>query len=125
MLAVVLVSAIAVAAFRPLRKRARDLAADLKLISADTGDVMASATYQRFQARREAIIAMRQDLRKLVSAESAFIADSARPTTVLLPPYGFAVARGNLGPTIQIKPDRWIGTMTSNSTTMMCQVTSH
>ena len=90
-LAVVLVGAIAVAASRPLRERGRDFAADLKLISADTGDVMASATYQRFQARREAITAMREDLRRLVSAESAFIADSGRPTTVLLPPYGFCM----------------------------------
>ena len=108
----------------PIQRRFRELRSDQALISGDTGDVMASATYQRFQARREAIIAMREDLRRLVSAESAFIADSGRPTTVLLPPYGFAAARGNLGPTIQIKPDRWIGTMTSNSTTMMCQVTS-
>ena len=109
---------------RPLRERFNAWHADFVLVSGDTGDVMASATYQRFQARREAIIAMRQDLRRLVSAESTFIADSGRPTTVLLPPYGFAAARGNIGPTIQIKPDRWIGTMTNNSTTMMCQVTS-
>ena len=111
-------------AARPLQERFNEWRGDYELIGGDTGDVMASATYQRFQARREAIIAMRQDLRRLVSAESAFIADSGHPTTVLLPPYGFAAGRGNIGPTIQITRDRWIGTMTNTSTTMMCQVTS-
>jgi len=48
------------AAVTPLRQRARQLAADLKIINADTGDVMSSATYQRFAARREAVTTMRR-----------------------------------------------------------------
>jgi hypothetical protein len=51
--AVVIVVGVLMAA-TPLRHRVRDLAADLKIINADTGDVVASATYQRFATRREA-----------------------------------------------------------------------
>lgn len=105
----------------PIQRRFNEMRSDQALVSGDTGDVMASATYQRFKASREAITAMREDLRRLAQAESAFIADSGRPTTDVP---GYAPrGRGNIGPTIQIKQDRWIGTMTNSHTTAQCQVT--
>ncbi len=45
------------AAVPPLRQRGRQLAADLKIINADTADVMSSATYQRFAVRRDRWVA--------------------------------------------------------------------
>ncbi len=56
MAAVIVVAGLGAAVTR-LRQPARELAADLKIINADTGDVMSSATYQRFAARREAVAA--------------------------------------------------------------------
>jgi hypothetical protein len=104
----------------PIRRRFNELRSNRALISGDTGDVMSGATYQRFKASREAIAAIREDLRRIAQAESAFIADSGRPTTNLA---GYAnQGRGNIGPTIQIMQDRWIGSMTNSHTTAQCQV---
>lgn len=108
----------------PLRHRVRELAADLKIINADTGDVMASATYQRFKARRDAIAAMRSGLLAMATAESAFVADSGRPTSVFLGRYAFPNDRYNLGPTIEIQRDRWIGRTGNSLTTMQCTLTA-
>jgi hypothetical protein len=54
-------------------------------VEADSHQTVAGLA--RFRARREAVTAMRADLRRLVAAESAFIADSGHPTTKFYPPY--------------------------------------
>src|SRR5256885_12621388 len=98
------------AAVRSLRQRAQQVAADLKLIKADTDDVMASATYQRFAARREGVATMRAMLLSVAGAESAFVADSGRPTAMLMTEgrYAFVNDKSNLGPYIEIHRDRWV-----------------
>lgn len=108
----------------PLRHRVRELAADLKIINADTGDVMASATYQRFQARREGIAAMRSALLAMAAAESTFVADSGRPTSSFLGRYAFRNDRYNLGPTIEIQRDRWIARTGNSHTSIQCTLTA-
>src|SRR5436309_5330819 len=75
------------AAVRPVRQPAHQIAADLKIISADTGDVMSSAVYQRFARRREAVASMRTALLQVAAIESTFVADSGRPTTSLFGRY--------------------------------------
>ncbi|HXO86818.1 MAG TPA: hypothetical protein VN803_14950, partial [Gemmatimonadales bacterium] len=108
----------------PLRHRVRELAADLEIINADTGDVMAGATYQRFKARRDAIATMHSALLAMAAAESAFVADSGRPTNTFLGPYAFPNDRSNLGPTIEIQRDRWIARIGNTHTTMQCTLTA-
>ena len=106
MAAVIVVAGLGAAVTR-LRQPARQLAADLKIINADTGDVMSSATYQRFAARREAVAAMKAALRSIAAAESAFVADSGRPTVAWFQGrYGFVNDKSNLGPSIEIQRDR-------------------
>jgi hypothetical protein len=105
---------------RPLRQRFTAFRSDLAKVNADTGDVMASATYQRFQARREAVASMQADLQWLARAESAFIADSGHPTTVLPPSYGYPKGRGNIGPFIRIERDGWSARMENSHTSMVC-----
>jgi hypothetical protein len=113
------------AAVTPLRQRARQLAADLRLIRADTGDVMASATYQRFATRREAVAAMRAALLGLAAAESTFVADSGRPTTGLFSGrYAFANDKSNLGPSIEIQRDGWVAKTGNIHTSMSCTLTA-
>src|SRR2546423_8508555 len=101
--AMVIVVAGVSAAITPVRQRARRIAADLKIINADTGDVMASATYQRFAARRQAVAVMKAALQRVAAAESMFIADSGRPTTSFIGRYAFANDKSNLGPSIEIQ----------------------
>jgi hypothetical protein len=121
--AVVIVVGVLMAA-TPLRHRVRDLAANLKTITADTGDVMAGATYQRFKARRDAIATMHSALLAMTTAESAFVADSGRPTTVFLDRYRFPNDRYNLGPTVEIQRDRWIARIGNTHTTIQCTLTA-
>lgn len=107
-----------------LRERFGDLRADVTKIRGDTGDVMASANYQRFAARREAVGVMREALMRIAAAESAFVADSGRPTIVFLGKYGFPNDPANLGPTIEIQQDRWIARVQNNRTTITCTLTA-
>lgn len=122
-LAAVVVAAIAVVAFRPLRERARELAADLKLISADTGDVMAGATYQRFAKRREAVASMRAALLQVAAIESMFVADSGRPTVSLSGHY-VPHDRSILGPSVEIHRDRWVAKVNHQNSTLSCTLTA-
>jgi len=123
--AAVMVVAGLAAAVPPLRQRARQLAADLKIISADTVDVMSSATYQRFAARREAVAAMKAALRSIATAESAFVADSGRPTVAWFQGrYGFVNDKSNLGPSIEIQRDRWVAKTGNIHTDMNCTLTA-
>jgi hypothetical protein len=122
-LAAVIVVAGLGAAVPPLRQRARQLAADLKIINADTGDVMASATYQRFARRREAVASMRAALLQVAVIESTFVADSGRPTVSLFERY---VPKDQylLGPSVTIQRDRWVATVSHRNTTMSCKLTA-
>lgn len=109
---------------RPLMQRADELRSDFRAISGDTGDVMASATYQRFKTRRDAIAAMRSALLAVAAAESAFVADSGRPTTSFLGRYAFPNDKSNLGPTVEIQRDRWIARTGNVHTSMQCTLTA-
>lgn len=117
--------AAAVFDFTPaLRRRFSVLQSDVTKIRGDTGDVMASATYQRFAARREAVGVMREALVSMAAAESAFVADSGHPTSVFLEKYRFPNHPDNLGPTIEIQRDRWIARVQNNHTTITCSLTA-
>jgi len=114
------------AAVPPLRQRARELAADLKINSADTVDVMSSAVYRRFAARRQGVAAMKAALKSIAAAESAFVADSGRPTPGyrLEGRYAFVNDKSNFGPFIEIQRDRWVAKVGNNNTTMSCTLTA-
>lgn len=109
----------------PLRHRVRELAADLKIINADTGDVLASAVYQRYATRRESVEKMRAGLRAIAAVESAFVADSGRPTSVFLPDsrYAFTTDPATLI-SIEIQRDRWVAQARNNHTSMSCSLTA-
>jgi hypothetical protein len=121
---VVLLLAGAATAYAPIRRRVRNVAADLKIISADSGDVMASATYQRFAVRREAVAIMRTALKNLAAAESSFMADSGRPTTTFMDRYAFVNDPSNLGPSVEIQRDRWIAKTGNIHSTISCTLTA-
>lgn len=122
--ATVIVVAGVAAAVTPVRQRVRQIAADLKIINADTGDVMSSATYQRFAARREAVAAMRAGLLGLAAAESTFVADSGRTTSSFIGRYAFVNDKSNLGPSIEIMRDRWVAKTGNIHTDMSCTLTA-
>jgi len=111
------------AATRSLRQRVSETAADLKLINGDTGDVMASATYQRFARRREAVASMQAALLQVGAIESTFVADSGRPTVSLFGRY-VSKDRYLLGPSVTIQRDRWVATVSHQNATMSCSLTA-
>jgi len=113
----------AATAYAPIRQRVRTVAANLKIINADTGDVMYTATYQRFAVRREAVASMKGDLLSLAAAESAFVADSGRPTTNPPRSYWSSKDRDNYA-WIRIERDRWVAKMTNLHTSMSCSITA-
>ncbi|SRR6266545_677322 len=119
--AAVVVTVVLLAA-RPFTQRVNALQSDLDKINADTGDVMASATYQRFAARREAVAAMRYALLAVARAESIWMADSGRPTSVLRS-RDLPNVRSDVRVTIQFLRDRWVATAAAN-TTMTCSLTA-
>jgi len=123
MAAVIVVAGLGAAVTR-LRQPARELAADLKIINADTGDVMSSSTYQRFAARREAVAAMRAGLLGLAAAESTFVADSGRTTSSFIGRYAFVNDKSNLGPSIEMMRDRWVAKTGNIHTDMSCTLTA-
>jgi hypothetical protein len=104
----------------PRCKQTKEFRAELDKVRADTGDVMSSASYQRYQARREAVFAMQEELRSFARAESAFVADSGRPAAFLPPAYGFRKGEGNVGPYIRIEPNGWSAMITNSRTSMRC-----
>jgi len=122
-LAAVLVISVLAAAVPPLRQRARQIAANLKIIRADTVDVMSSAVYQRFARRREAVASMRSALLQVAAIESTFVADSGRPTTSLFGRY-VPKDRYIFGPAVEIQRDRWISKVSHQHATMSCTLTA-
>jgi hypothetical protein len=67
----------------PARAQIADVTRGLA-VEPESGQTQAGL--ERFRARREAVAAMRADLRRLVALETAFIADSGHPTTNFFPP---------------------------------------
>jgi hypothetical protein len=120
--AVIVVAGLGAAVTR-LRQPARQLAADLKIISADTVDVMSSAVYRRFARRREAVGSMRSALLQVAAIESMFVADSGRPTTSL---FGRYVPNDQyiFGPSVEIQRDRWVAKVSHQNATMSCTLTA-
>jgi len=113
------------AATKSLRQRVSETAGDLKLINGDTGDV-SSAAYQRFARRRQGVAAMKAALKSIAAAESAFVADSGRPTPAyrLQGRYAFVNDKSNFGPFLEIQRDRWVAKVGNNYTTMSCSLTA-
>src|SRR6266850_2912426 len=113
------------AATKSLRQRVSETAGDLKLINGDTGDV-SSAAYQRFARRREGVAAMKAALKSIAASESAFVADSGRPTPAyrLQGRYAFVNDKSNFGPFLEIQRDRWVAKVGNNYTTMSCSLTA-
>jgi len=123
---VVALFAAAVFSFTPsLRQRFGQLRSDVATIRGDTGDVMASATYQRFANRREAVSAMKAALLEVAQIESLWIADSGRPTTTL-PPGGVRFDSNRIRVSIWLLRDRWVATAGSYqfNVTMTCMITA-
>src|SRR5258707_6698475 len=112
------------AATRSLRQRVSETAADLKLIRGDTGDVMASATYQRFAARRQAVAIMKAALKRLAAAESTFVADSGRPTTSFMGRYGLVKDPSTLGPSVESQRNRWVAKTGNMHSSISCTLTA-
>lgn len=123
--AVLVIVAVAVVAGPRLRQRAREVASNMKLAQDEGGDVMASATYQRFATRRKAVEQMRAALRTIALAESAFVADSGHPTSIFLPDtrYAFTIDPPTLV-SIEIERDRWVAQARNNRTSMSCSLTA-
>src|SRR6266850_1407709 len=113
------------AATKSLRQRVSETAGDLKLINGDTGDV-SSAAYQRFARRRQGVAAMKAALKSIAASESAFVADSGRPTPAyrLQGRYAFVNDKSNFGPFLEIQRDRWVAKVGNNYTTMSCSLTA-
>lgn len=113
--------AAAVFSFGPsVRQRFDELHSDLSNIRGDTGDVMSGASYQRFQARREAVARMQADLRAVARAESTYMADSGRPTVNLPAEYWRGPSAGNNGPFLRIERDGFRAMMMHTRFTMRC-----
>ena len=111
-----------------LRQRARGVAADIALIRGDTGDVMASATYQRFAQRRQGVVAMRAALLDVARAESVWVADSGRPTT-RLQRSDITYDANKVYVWISLLGDRWVAAAADHSSstmpsTMTCMITA-
>lgn len=123
MLAVVVLAGLATA-YRPARDRVRQIATNLKLIRGDTGDVMASATYQRYAVRRQAVDSMRAALLDLVAVESAFVADSGRPLTRFTSGYYGYVYRPATDVYVTIQRDRWVAQARNRHTSLSCSLTA-
>lgn len=116
-------AAAAVFSFTPsLQQRFGQLRSDVTKIRGDTGDVMASANYQRYQARREAVARMQTDLRTVARAESAYMADSGRPTVNLPAEYWRGPSAGNVGPFLRIERDGFRAMITNTRFAMRCVI---
>ncbi len=123
--------AILVAATLLLRRQLASRLEDARLVVAEAArelsgepdSVPYSALNQRYRLRRAAVAAMRADLRRLVAAESAFVADSGHATAVLPTTYyRYDITAGNVGRPIQIRPGGWWATIVNVNTTISCVV---
>jgi hypothetical protein len=66
---------------------------------------------------------MRNDLRKLVTAEEAFFADSVKYTSKVGPGgVTFSVSSGNTGPTIVVTADGWTAIIGNANTPTRCTI---
>ena len=69
---------------------------------------------------------MKAVLLSVAAAESVFVADSGRPTAWLRTQgrYAFVNDKSNLGPYIEIHPDRWVAKTGNIKTTLSCSLTA-
>src|SRR5258708_32491264 len=67
---------------------------------------MSADVYKHYRARRDEVESMRRDLRRLVAAESAFMATSGRAASSWDVHFGKA-APGVIGPTIHVTRGGW------------------
>ncbi len=103
-----------------LHELRRGLSEQKRELTAEPESVSDGAVQQRFQARRAAVAAMKADLRKLVSAEEAYFADSMKYMTNLGTKY--STSRGVVGPTITLTTNGWWATVSSTLTAIGCAV---
>ena len=89
-------------------------------LTGEPESVSDGAVQQRFQARRAAVAAMKADLRKLISAEEAYFADSMKYTTNLGTKY--STSRGVVGATITLTTNGWWATVSNTLTAIGCAV---
>jgi hypothetical protein len=91
-------------------------------LAGEPESVSDGAVQQRFQARRAAVAAMQADLRKLISAEELYFADSVKYTSNLGMKY--STSRGVVGPTITLTTNGWWAYVSNNLTAITCAVAS-
>ena len=89
-------------------------------LTGEPESVSDGAVQQRFQARRAVVAAMKADLRKLISAEEAYFADSMKYTTNLGTKY--STSRGVVGATITLTTNGWWATVSNTLTAIRCAV---
>ena len=100
--------------------RAR-LSETARTLTTEAESVPTGAIYQRFRLQREAVALMRADLQRLVIAESAFVADSGRPTAFMPAEY-FSPDKSNLGPFIRLTFNGWWATIQNLHTPITCAI---
>jgi len=89
-------------------------------LTGEPESVSDGAVQQRFQARRAAVAAMKADLRKLISAEEVYFADSVKYTSNLGTKY--STSRGVVGPTITLTTNGWWAYVSNTLTAITCAV---
>jgi hypothetical protein len=105
-----------------VRQYRTGLAEHARELTGQPESVSDGAVQQRFQARRAAVAAMKADLRRLVAAESAVVADTGFPLPQLPPRYWTGPSRGNVGPFITMTRNGWWATMSHTVTAIHCAV---
>lgn len=103
--------------------RLREAGATMQQLTSPPESIPATAIDQRYRLRRAVVQSMRADLLKLVSVESAFVADSGYPTAFLRSPYSVALSTGNIFTDIRLLPNGWSATITNPHTAITCSLT--
>lgn len=106
----------------PIARVREDVATAARGLTDESDKLSDAALWQRHQAVHDAIQTMRQDLLRLVVAESAFMADSGRPTVTPMPPYWAGPSPGVVGPSIRLTRDGWWATVNHTRAAIECAV---
>jgi hypothetical protein len=99
-----------------------NVAGAMRQLSAEADSAASGVGTQRYRKQREAVAAMRADLRKLVVVESVFMADSQRQAPWQRARYPYPPSPGVVGPTIVATGDGWWAWMSSSRTPIVCAV---
>src|SRR5258708_620262 len=102
----------------PVVERARAVG---DALTAEPESVMSADVYKHYRARRDEVESMRRDLRRLVTAESAFMATSGRAASSWDVHFGRA-APGVIGPTIHVTRGGWWAWVSNTHTPITCAV---